>query len=414
MNSAVKRMVKRKRPQLHPTPPLADNYQYVSLLNHPQSTSGEDYYVQNYDGGRQVQNYSFNAPRKSTHSSEGFMGQPQVASYPGTQHASYDENAIPSNSLGKIPYRNGSAAKHSPEFQKYSEEEEYQMNCNNQRVGRSKGIIQTDKAYMSNTQKDNYGENNSVEMEYSQPSKMYHKIHNKRQSNQTIQEEQEEQESKTSKEETKLEDSLQKNPVGNTGDQIEEGLIGDETVHTTNHGRSRIQPSHEYSSLQKLPAKSRHFDSFSNKLVDFSKEESPEPKNNLMTFLCLNLYEILNRNKIPVKQNPEDSSQDMVIKIFESVAHELRLKKDRIENLENEDIDKTKKWDKLKDHNDSLMKAHQKLEWKYAEQEREYELIIKNQKQNFNNLTETGDEEKEQLKREITRLKNKNRQLDND
>lgn len=429
MNSAVKRVIHRKRHQLHPTPPHAqnafqrnriDNYQYSSLLHQPQSTSGDGYYVQNSDNVKQIRHYSFNAPRKSTHSSEGYLGQQQEVYYPGTHHASYDENFLPPDSQRQISYVNGPAIapSHSSGFKNYPEEKEY-FNSQKQRVcpskspiiSSSKGGISMDKAQISNPKKGHYTENHSLDMEYEQSSNIYTKIHNKRQSNQTIQEEQE---SKTSREDTKIEDSLQKSTVENIKEQNEEGFIGDDTVHTTNHGGSGIQHQQEYKSLQKPPSKTRHFDSFSNKLVDFSKEESPEPKNNQMTFLCLNLYEILNRNKIPVKQNPEDSSQDMVIKIFESVAHELRLKKDRIENLENVDIEKTKKWDKLKDHNDNLMKAHQKLERRYEEQEKDYEQVIKNQEQNFKNLRDTAESEKEQLKREIIRLRNKNRKLDSD
>ena len=133
-------------------------------------------------------------------------------------------------------------------------------------------------------------------------------------------------------------------------------------------------------------SKNQNYDSFTRQIENISKSGSPEGQRNQMTFLCFNLYEILNRNKIPVKHNPEDSSQDMIIKIFETLAHDLRLKKDRVEILENEDLEKTKTIDILTDTNDQLIKANEKMQRKIDEQSREYSDHLKNQDQVYEQL----------------------------
>jgi FtsZ-binding cell division protein ZapB len=69
-----------------------------------------------------------------------------------------------------------------------------------------------------------------------------------------------------------------------------------------------------------------------------------------------------------VKNNPEDSTQDMIIKVFETVSHDLRLRKERVENLENEDIEKTKTIDTLRDQNDHLSKTNHKMQKRLDDQ----------------------------------------------
>jgi len=54
----------------------------------------------------------------------------------------------------------------------------------------------------------------------------------------------------------------------------------------------------------------------------------------------------------------------------------LDLNKDRVESLENEDLEKTKTIDLLTDQNDQLVKGNQKLQRKLEDQGKDYEQRI--------------------------------------
>ena len=343
VNSGSKRIVHRKNHKMHPTPPhkgfkniqrnKPENYKYASLLNQQQQFAQDGYYAQGAENHRQIHYHSFNAPRKSDNTADIHVQYPPGVNYPGTHHASYDENAVPSSSQKFMPHVNipNSSYNHSPEFQNFSEENSMDQK---HRIGNHKSpLMKSGKRTMSNDQiytkkgkKIQYPEGGNTELEYSlNPNSIQSKIHNKRESNQTIQEEQE---SKSSREEYHKIESAQKSRAESSYPENYEGAPGvDDTVYTTNNGGSLIQkPSPEFSSMQKNTVKQRNMDSFTNQIGDFSKTESPEKNNSQMTFICIKLFEILNRNKIPMKQNPEDSSQDVVIKILEEMTHDLRLK----------------------------------------------------------------------------------------
>ena len=156
------------------------------------------------------------------------------------------------------------------------------------------------------------------------------------------------------------------------------------------------------------------FDSFSNQLGNISKVDTPEKDahNNTMTFLCSNLYEILNRNQIPVRQNSEENSQDMIIKVFETIAHDLRLKKERVENLENQDSENVKLINKLKDANEELKHDNDKLSQKIDTQNNHYTKQFRAQQEHIDELQSSQIAERERSKIEIERIKNKNRTLE--
>ena len=156
------------------------------------------------------------------------------------------------------------------------------------------------------------------------------------------------------------------------------------------------------------------FDSFSNQLGNISKVGTPEKDahNNAMTFLCSNLYEILNRNQIPVRQNSEENSQDMIIKVFETIAHDLRLKKERVENLENQDSENVKLINKLKDANEELKHDNDKLSHKIDTQNNHYTKQFRAQQEHIDELQSSQIAERERSKIEIERIKNKNRTLE--
>lgn len=122
------------------------------------------------------------------------------------------------------------------------------------------------------------------------------------------------------------------------------------------------------------------------------------------------MYEILNRNKIAVKHHSqEESSQDLIIKIFENVVHDLRLKKERVENLENEDAEKSKAIDKLKDKNESLAKSNHKLQRQIEEQSEELAHTLRVQQEQFDEVRNSELADKEKYKIEVERLKVKQR-----
>lgn len=122
------------------------------------------------------------------------------------------------------------------------------------------------------------------------------------------------------------------------------------------------------------------------------------------------MYEILNRNKIAVKHHSqEESSQDLIIKIFENVVHDLRLKKERVENLENEDAEKSKAIDKLKDKNESLAKSNHKLQRQIEEQSEELAHTLRVQQEQFDDVRNNELADKEKYKIEVERLKVKQR-----
>lgn len=381
MNSGIKRSMDRTnyktKPIHHPPPHLAQNFnappRYSSLM--PTQYEPELYYTEN---PRQIQQYSFNAPRHSDH-----LPDPHPLSslnYPASQHQSLDETLMPSH-ISRLQFNPPSGQKQpSPEFT-YEGRPGSQGNSNVKYM-ESRSVDASPKGFNGRS---------------------------KRQSNQTIQEEQESRESKEST--GKHVRNYTHVPMGSK----DEGILADDTVHTTAQGSKYKLPDTEAkrNSNNKLGSSNTvQYDSFSHRYDNTSKLESPEAKNSQMTFLCFNLYEILNRNKIAVKSNPDDNSQDMIIKIFESVAHDLRLKKERVENLENEDIEKTKIIDTLKDKNDQLFKANQKLQKRLDEQMREYTHNIQEQERNLDNIRNSESIEKDRLQQDLERLRTKYRNLE--
>jgi hypothetical protein len=409
MHSGGKRTINRKTQQRQVYPAqshINHNLQndkfnkYASLIQPSHQVDAETYYAHNMDGPRQAQHYSFNAPRRSDHV-EGYSPGNQGLIYPNIQHASLDENNFPSTmNRFQVPYVNlpSGTKQYSPEFQYIPDDHDFHLSSQRHVIGRSpmthggKGTISSDKIYMKNPQKLQYTESHSIDHEYSPKSgpQFVHSanVNSKRRSNQTIQEEKE---SKSSKEEIKQDESGNKHNRNYT-EMVnhEEGMFIDDTVYTSNHANSKyLNPNIEAKSVQKATgsgSKTQNHDSFTRQIENISKNDSPEGQRNQMSFLCFNLYEILNRNKIPVNNNPEDSSQDMIIKIFETLAHDLRLKRDRVEILENEDLQKTKTIDILTDTNDQLYKANEKMQRKIDEQEKEYKDHLKNQDQTYEQL----------------------------
>lgn len=409
MHSGGKRTMNRKtqQRQVHPGQShINQNTQndkfnkYASLIQPSHPVDAETYYAHNMDGQRQTQHYSFNAPRRSDQV-EGYSPGNQGLIYPSAQYASLDENNFPSSmNRFQVPYVNlpSGTKQCSPEFQYISDDHDFQVSSQRHVIGRSpmthggKGTISSDKIYMKNPQKLQYTESHSFDHNYSpNPGPQFVQsanVNSKRKSNQTIQEEKE---SKSSKEEMKREESGSKHIRNYTEmPNHEEGMFVDDTIYTSNHANSKyLNPNTEVKSGQKATgsgSKNQNYDSFTRQIENISKNGSPEGQRNQMTFLCFNLYEILNRNKIPVNHNPEDSSQDMIIKIFETLAHDLRLKRDRVEILENEDLQKTKTIDILTDTNDQLIKANEKMQRKIDEQEKEYKDHLKNQDQTYEQL----------------------------
>jgi len=102
----------------------------------------------------------------------------------------------------------------------------------------------------------------------------------------------------------------------------------------------------------------------------------------------------------------------MIIKIFETVAHDLRLKKERVENLENQDLDNRKILDKLKDNNEYLDKENQKLIQKLEKNTQEYNEQLSTQQESYTELQNTLYSEREKFKIDLERQKMKNRNLE--
>jgi hypothetical protein len=376
---------------------------YASLIQPPYQTDADTYYAHNMEGPRHTQHYSFNAPRRSNHG-EGYSPSNKGMVYVGAQHTSLDENNFPS-STGRfqVPHINtpSGTKQYSPDFQYIPDDNDFQPSSQRNTIGRSpmvhggKGTFSSDKIYMKNKHTLQYTEGHSLDHEYSPRSRPQYghssNVNSKRRSNQTIKEEQE---SKSSKEDSKQDGSVQKHVRTYTEMQNnDEGIFIDDTVHTSNHANSKHQnPTIDPKSGQKAPgsgSKNLNYDSFTRQIENIYKTDSPEVHRNQMTFLCFNLLDILNRNKIPVKHNPEDSSQDMIIKIFETLGHDLRLKKDRVEILENEDLEKTKTIDILTDTNDQLIKANEKLQRKIDEQAMEFKDHLQNHDQVYEQLRAT-------------------------
>ena len=440
LNSGSKRSADKfsHKQAMHPTPPQTQqNFnvpppRYASLMPVQHSAEQETYYNQPGMQGRQIQHYSFNAPRRSDQVPESYAHQiSNSLNYPATHHMSLDENSMPSNlARMQVPFVNMPSGhkRPSPEYQYY--EGEIELRPSSQRhvatvhkspvIGSGHNTISSDKIYVKNRNKMLFQESRSVE--YSPNSKQFSQGFNgkrKRQSNQTIEEEQE---SKSSKEENKDDTGLStankhmRNHTQVTSSIADEDMLGnDETVYTTNPANRSKRPNANSKSVHKHGKPSSatpQYDSFSHQFETISKMDSPEQLSGQMTFLCFNLYEILNRNKIPVKHNPDDSSQDMIIKIFESVAHDLRLKKERVENLENEDVEKSRSIEILTEKNDQLIKANQKLQKRLDEQAEEYSKTIQAHEQNFEDLQNTEFGEREKYKLEVERLKVRNRNLE--
>ena len=141
----------------------------------------------------------------------------------------------------------------------------------------------------------------------------------------------EEQESKSSKDEQKFSHGHIRNNTYVTSSGTEEGMVEqDDTGYTSNqvkkHAKKRNHEKKKQHKGHKEASLGGQYDSFTNQFDNISKVDSPDKLNSHLTYLCYNLYEILNRNQIPVKHSSEDSSHDLIIKIFETVAHDLRLK----------------------------------------------------------------------------------------
>lgn len=137
LNSGSKKSADRfshKQP-MHPTPPQTQqNFnvpppRYASLMPVHQSIEQETYYSQPGMQGRQIQHYSFNAPRHSDQVPEGYANQiSNSLNYPATHHMSLDENSMPSNlARMHVPFVNMPSGhkRPSPEYQYYEGEVEF-------------------------------------------------------------------------------------------------------------------------------------------------------------------------------------------------------------------------------------------------------------------------------------------------
>lgn len=403
-----------------PIPTPVHNYiappKYNSLMPQHMTQDNEIYYIQNLkDQGRLTAHYSFSSHKRPENINEGF-GQhfSNSLNYNSEHHNSLDRNLMnegrfinQQDEADNAVYNQKNA---SPEFQYYAE--------NDEPISSQKYTKQTkEQKITSSGKKIKYPEGRQSENQ-SYPAM---KIPNNFSNYHTINEEVENKDSKYSHSDSKTKQKANhghnRNATHVTYSNDEAMIENDDTVFETGHANKYRQVNHEESQPRKTRTNQTSinppFDSFSHQLGNLSKVDSPDKDpNQNMNFLCLSLYEILNRNQIPVRQNADDSSQDMVIKVFETVAHELRLKKERVENLETQDSENIKTIDKLKDANEQLQRDNQKLSQKLENQIQDYTDQLQSQQEHITELQTSNIAERERLKIDIDRLKNKNRNLE--
>jgi cell division protein FtsB len=415
------------KPQLHPTPPQTTQHfnvapRYTSLIPQGNTIDPEIYYAQQRDNGRQIHHYSFNVPRYSDNVNASYTQQISSSlNYPEMHHNSLDDAIIHSNMV-RYNMQDQNLVQYypqgSPEFQFVGEAEG--MRPNSQRhlttiqrspmIGGVRNAVSSDKLHIQNKSQYHKFENRSFENSPNTNKVIANSgVKNKRKSNQTIEEEQD---SKSSREDEEDLHTNQKHIRNNTQINPSE----DEIIATEETGYMTSQPiKYRHITGDKEEQKNSEAITAGQDSIFKQFESNSKPNSaskNQMTYLCFTLYEILNRNKIPVKSNHDDSSQDMIIKIFETVAHDLRLKKERVENLETEDSEKSKQIDDLKDKNDRLNKMVKKLQKSMDEQAKEYAEVVQAHEQNFEDFRGTEMVERKKYQQEIDRLKLKNSSLE--
>mmetsp|Transcript_7807 Transcript_7807/g.8852 ORF Transcript_7807/g.8852 Transcript_7807/m.8852 type:complete len:144 (+) Transcript_7807:529-960(+) len=126
-----------------------------------------------------------------------------------------------------------------------------------------------------------------------------------------------------------------------------------------------------------------------------------------MQSLCLSLYSLLNQHKIATRESPEGSSPDLIVRLFEGIVHDLRLSRERIENLENEGSEHAKAIAAAKSKSDFLLLANQRLERRIEELVQEAAQESRNHQNKIEEVRLAMHAEKDKGKIEIERMRAK-------